>query len=141
MILALLAILIVGPVMPDHALTPGVTRPLTTQQVCGTKWGKDRRAVTLAMRKQVFAEYRVPYEKHALYEVDHLISRELGGADDIQNLWPQPWTGAWNAYQKDRLENYLHRQVCSGAMTLERAQTAIRGDWRVSFRAAFGDPR
>jgi len=141
MMLAILAILVVGPVVPDPQLTPGVARPMTTAQVCSTKWGKDRRHVTVAMRKQVFARYRVPYAKHALYEVDHDISRELGGADDIDNLWPQPWTGGYNAHMKDRLENRLHREVCAGTLSLERAQQAIRGDWRVAFRRYFGDPR
>lgn len=33
------------------------------------------------------------------------------------------------AKQKDRVENYLHRQVCSGEITLEEAQNALRNDW------------
>lgn len=122
------------PVRPNLELTPGVTRKLTRDQVCTIKWGKDRRHVTLGMKKQVFAAYGIPWEDHSLYEVDHLISRELGGADDVDNLWPELWTGAHNARMKDRLENNLHRRVCAGEMTLKFAQDAIVTDWVAAYR-------
>jgi len=122
-ILALLAILIVGPFTPDPALTPGVVRPLTREAVCATRWGADRRHVTDAMRRRVFAAYRIPYAKHALYELDHLVPRELGGADDERNLWPEPWS---DAHVKDRRENALHVAVCRGDLRLETAQAEIR---------------
>src|SRR5437016_13783634 len=67
------------PILPDLRLTPGVYRQnLTQDQICHTKWGLDKRHVTLAMKKQVFAEYGIPYGRHSDFEVDHLISRELG---------------------------------------------------------------
>jgi len=54
----------------------------------------------------------------SLYEVDYLITPELGGADDIKNLWPQPFTAKnWSAYTKDDLEDRLHELVCSGNWT------------------------
>ena len=115
-------------------VTPGVTRTLTRSAVCGTRWGVDRRHVTLSMRKQVFAAYGIPWSEHAQYEVDHLIPRELGGADVDKNLWPQPWEGAWNARMKDRLENRLHRLVCAGELSLTAAQQSIRTDWVLAYR-------
>ena len=61
------------------------------------------------------------------YQEDDLICLELGGASrDPKNLWPQP---APRAKEKDWVEDYLHKQVCSGAMTLEQAQHAIVADW------------
>ncbi|HWK10844.1 MAG TPA: HNH endonuclease signature motif containing protein [Vicinamibacterales bacterium] len=114
--------------------TPGVTRTLTRAAVCRTRWGVDRRHVTLSMRKQVFAAYGIPWREHAKYEVDHLVPRELGGADDVANLWPQPWEGAWNARMKDRLENRLHRLVCAGTVSLSSAQQRIRTDWIAAYR-------
>lgn len=123
MIRVVLAIVMLGPFSPAPALTPGVVRPLTSAEVCATKWGLDRRHVTLPMRKAVFAAYRVPYEKHRLYELDHLIPRELGGADDVANLWPQPWD---DARKKDREENRLHRAVCAGTVSLAAAQDQMR---------------
>ncbi len=132
--------------LPDAALTPGVTRALTLQQICATKWGKDARAVTEAMKEQVFAAYQIaPAAQHlpngkSAYEIDHLISRELGGADDVKNLWPQPYTGSWNAHLKDRVENRLHVEVCAGRLALDAAQREIAVDWRVSYRRYFGEP-
>lgn len=119
--------------LPDPTLTPGVVRPLSKAAICGTKWGKDRRHVTLAMKKQVFASYGIPWSQHAKFEVDHKLPRELGGADDVANLWPQPWAGRWNAHLKDRLENKLHRLLCAGTITLTDAQTAISGDWVAAY--------
>lgn len=120
--------------VPNPSLTPGVTRPLTTKTICTTKWGKDKRHVTLAMKKQVFTRYGIPWSVHARYEVDHLVSRELGGDDAIGNLWPQPWTGTWNAHMKDRLENRLHVLVCDGSLELAVAQRVIAADWMAAFQ-------
>lgn len=122
-----------------HAqLTPGVARHLTRAQVCSTRWGLDRRYVTLSMKRQVFAAYGVPWSQRAKYEVDHLISRELGGADDIANLWPEKWVGPWNARQKDRAENATHRAVCRGDISLKDAQDQIATDWTVLYRRFVG---
>jgi hypothetical protein len=121
--------------LPDPALTPGVVRNLTLDQICNTKWGLDHRAVTAKMKSQVYARYHMkPYHGECALsprgcEVDHLISRELGGADDILNLWPQPYGGPCNAVNKDRLENRLHKLVCSKAISLKEAQKAISLNW------------
>ncbi len=104
-------------------VTPGVTRDLSVKTICSTTWGTDSRHVTESMKKQVAAAYHVPWSKHAQYEFDHLIPRELGGADDIKNLWPQPWP---DAHKKDAEENRLHKAVCAGQMTLSAAQAQMR---------------
>lgn len=137
--------------LPDLALTPGVATVLPTAQICGTKWGADRRHVSEAMKREVFARYGLTgntdpsctLDRHGRRcEIDHLISRELGGADVIANLWPQPYGGTpWNAVRKDRVENRLHREVCAGTMTLEDAQREIAADYRVPYRRYFGEPK
>jgi len=74
------------------------------------------------------------------YEEDHLIPLEVGGDPrDPRNLWPEPRGGEPNAGEKDRFENYLHAQVCSGRMMLVDAQRAIATDW-VSAWSAAGRP-
>jgi hypothetical protein len=113
---------------PALTLTPGVVRPLTTAQVCSIRWGLDHRHVTAAMRRQVFAAYGVPVAQRATRVVDHLVPRELGGRDDVRNLWPQ--TRA-EAHAKDVEENRLHRAVCAGRMTLSAAQQRMR-NWGVA---------
>jgi hypothetical protein len=60
-------------------------------------------------------------------EIDHLISRELGGADDVKNFWPQPYgTHAWNAVLKDRVENRLHKEVLRPHDHLEKSTAGNR---------------
>jgi len=64
-------------------------------------------------------------------EYDHLVSLELGGANSVSNLWPEPnksgATGTTNP--KDAVENTLHKAVCSHQVTLAAAQQAIAHDW------------
>jgi hypothetical protein len=123
--------------LPDPELTPGAVTDLTVEQICATKWGRDARHVTAAMKREVMAAYRphcLPDKHGRRIEIDHLISRELGGADATANLWPECYAGRWNASMKDRLENRLHREVCAGRMTLEQARTEIATDWREAYR-------
>lgn len=115
--------LLVLLMVPNLVLTPGVTRSLSKAQICSIKWGADRRHVTDKMKRIVFANYSIPWKDHNLYEVDHLISRELGGADDVKNLWPQIWP---EARMKDKEENQLHNEVCAGKLTLSEAQDKIK---------------
>ena len=65
----------------------------------------------------------------ATYEIDHLIPLELGGSNDISNLWPQSYVAPWGAHIKDELENRLHKLVCAGTITLPEAQNAITSNW------------
>ena len=113
---------------PDPNLTPGDTLPVTAEQVCTPGYSKSVRHVTEAEKKEVFAEYGTQFVPHA-YEVDHFISLELGGSNDIRNLWPEPYDPRPGAHEKDRVENYLHEQVCKGNMSLPEAQREISTDW------------
>jgi hypothetical protein len=110
--------------VPRRDLTPGAWRPeIDLRQVCATKWGRDQRHVTKAMKDRVYRAYGVgrttAYCKRAGCEVDHRIPRDLGGADEVENLWPQPYAGRWNAHTKDRLEAWAKRAVCiTGGLTV-----------------------
>lgn len=125
----MLILLLIALALPRPALTPGAARPLSAAVVCGTPWGADRRHVTQGMRRRVARAYGIDWAQRGRYEFDHLIPRELGGADTVENLWPQPWA---EARLKDRQENRLHRAVCSGRISLAEAQRAIRNPewWR-----------
>ena len=79
-----------GQTLPLREFTPGLTRPLTHEQICTTKWGKDHRFVTEEMKKQVCSWYNVPLCDGKHVEIDHLVPRSEAGADDVKNLWPQP---------------------------------------------------
>lgn len=138
--------------IPDPELTPGVARTdITQDNICKTKWGKDARHVSAAMKREAFTRYGLTgnadksciKDKNGRHcEIDHCISRELGGADDVDNLWPQPYGGKpWNASAKDRVENRLHKEVCAGSITLEQAQKEICSDYRIPYRRYFGEPK
>jgi hypothetical protein len=137
--------------VPDPTKTPGAVRPgLTKSKICSIKWGMDARHVTESMKRHVFEMYGysgnddpncIPAGKRRC-EIDHLISRELGGADEIVNLWPQAYgTSPWNAVLKDKLENRLNREMCMGHISLKQAREMLVNDWRVAYRKYYPAPR
>jgi len=117
--------------LPDLKVTPGVATSLTKDKVCSTTWGKDERHVTPSMKDQICVAYGLKPHCYGreTNEIDHLISRELGGDDDVRNLWPQPYFQHPGAREKDTVENWLHKQVCLGKMSLAEAQNRISTDW------------
>lgn len=128
-------------VVPDRLLTPGATFPhVTTAQVCVPGYSTRVRRVSLRVRRAAFAGYRLDYTLRSGYELDHLISLELGGSNALANLWPEPLEGAGGAKAKDRLENRLHALVCSGQLGLAQAQQAIAGDWGAAYAEYVGAP-
>jgi len=123
-----------GPaLLNDLTVTPGAILPEdTTDVLCSPSFHTGTvRAVSKATKLQACQEYGIaPVDcTGKLYEIDHLISLELGGSNDITNLWPQPYLPTPGAREKDKVENRLHRQVCSGKITLAAAQDAIAQDW------------
>jgi hypothetical protein len=91
---------------------------------------KERRRVSSEVHRLAFTEYGFTYpQPRGAFEVDHLIPLELGGDNTISNLWAEAAEPAPGFHQKDKVENYLHRQVCAGAMTLVDAQRQIATDW------------
>jgi hypothetical protein len=118
------------PVRPDLKITPGVVdQNATIEKICTPGYTKTVRNVSVKTKQQVFANYHIKKVVDR-YEIDHLISLELGGSNDIKNLWPESYTTTpFNAYKKDALENKLHNLVCSDKITLEEAQVAIARDW------------
>jgi hypothetical protein len=125
-----------GVPVQNHTLTPGDVFPgVTAAQVCVPGYSASVRAVSFAEKTAVFAEYRT-FDTPGAYEVDHLISLELGGSNNITNLWPEPYAGPNGARAKDKVENSLHADVCAGRLTLQAAQTKIAADWWNAVAAA-----
>ncbi len=114
---------------PNPALTPGDVFPgVTAKEVCVSGYATSVRAVTSAEKDQVYKRYGMRNEP-GKDEVDHFVSLELGGSNALTNLWPEPYEPRPGAHEKDKVEDYLHAQVCKGAMTLPQAQDAIKRDW------------
>ena len=127
-----------GGGLPDAACTPGAVDPRVTQDnlnttICRRGYTATVRPtvnVTEKIKRDQMAAYGLQGQRLADYELDHLISLELGGAPaDVANLWPEPWNGDANAHMKDSVENYLNREVCRGAIQLVDAQRMIATDW------------
>jgi 5-methylcytosine-specific restriction endonuclease McrA len=129
--------------LPDPACSPGAVDPRVTQAnivttICARGYSTSVRpaeTVTEQIKREQMAAYGVRGQRLGDSELDHLISLELGGASqEVANLWPEPWNGEANAHMKDPVENYLHDQVCRGALPLAEAQRAIATDWLAVYR-------
>ena len=124
--------------LPDRMLTPGFTRDVKLADLCGRRHADAPPAVDISTEQTVFKEYGLPVSTSKAYELDYLITPELGGADDVRNLWPEPYTStAWNAHVKDELENRLHEMVCDGQINLSTAQNEIAADWIAAYKMHF----
>jgi hypothetical protein len=128
--------------LPDSDRTPGITNPAITQAnvgstICVSGWTKKIRppaSYTNKIKRQEMSELHLSGSMK-LYELDHLISLEIGGnPTDPKNLWPEPWNGTWGAHKKDRLENELKKLVCNRTITLREAQTAIASNWIAAYK-------
>lgn len=127
----------VNGILPDPKCTPGAIDPSVTQDnidstICVSGYTKTVRppvSVTEPQKLESMKAYGFD-DLPSNYEFDHLIPLEIGGApDDMKNLWPEPHYTNPNSFDKDKFENYLHEQVCSGSMDLKTAQNEIATNW------------
>lgn len=136
---------------PDPVLTPGALNPAVIQSniastICVAGFTTRIRpptSYTNHLKLVQIAQYGYTDTTPGDFEEDHLISLELGGNPrDPANLWPEPHSAplpdgtAAGSTVKDGFENYLHRSVCDGSMTLALAQTEIARDWVAGWIAA-----
>ncbi|HLY75515.1 MAG TPA: hypothetical protein VKU80_15450, partial [Planctomycetota bacterium] len=133
-------------VLPDPALTPGATDPAVTQEtlattICVPGYTARVRNVSQAEKRQVLAAYRAKHPDWpaclpGACEYDHMLSLEAGGSNEPSNIWPEPYEipGApgQGARDKDKVENAMHRLICSGRISLKEAQARLVKDWRTA---------
>ena len=129
--------------LPDSILTPGAIYSDVTAADLKPGYAGTARNVPDSVKDQVFREYGYDPRKidKRQFEIDHLVSLELGGSNDIRNLWASPYAGKWNAHMKDALENRYAAKVRRQEMTLGAAQKSIAGDWRTGYVKEFGEPK
>ena len=125
-----------GGQLPDPRCTPGSVDPAVTQADIGSTICRSgyTEGVRPPESQTHHAKYDVAYPAYRIpdgdtSELDHLVSLELGGSNDITNLWPEvgPLPNP-----KDKVENALHRAVCDGRVRLAAAQRAIAINWRTA---------
>lgn len=131
-LLLILFLLLARFPLPDPARTPGDVLTTNTAKVCTRGYAGSVRNVPGSLSRAVYLSYGIKAHKPHSYEIDHLISLELGGSNSQKNLWPEPYPGA---YSKDSLENALHRAVCSKRIPIDSAQRWIARDWLSAYRA------
>jgi len=133
--------------LPDHNCTPSAADPRVTQDninrtVCVSGYTKTVRpstSYTTPLKIKQMALYGWTGTT-ADYEEDHLIPLELGGhPSDQNNHWPEPYKIPNGARAKDKVENLLHSQVCSGQMTLADAQKLVASNWEALESGATAD--
>lgn len=100
---------------PDAVLTPGRAGPVVVA-----------RDVPASRKRLVFRRYGIGVARWALFTVDHLVPLELGGSNEVENLWPQPRA---QARVKDRDEGRLAAEVRRGELSLWQAQAEILRLW------------
>ena len=123
--------------LPNSRLTPGAVRTTDARNVC-TMAPETKGGIPTGIRTEVLSEYRLKNALAQDYEIDYLITPELGGATDVRNLWPEPYSDTpWNAHIKDQLEEYLRAKVCQGTMDLPTAQKEMASNWIVAYKKYF----
>jgi hypothetical protein len=117
--------------LPDPACTPGdlITPLVTREDVCTPGYSSGVRDVSTSLKEKVYRAYGIKNHSPAEYEIDHFVSLGLGGSNDISNLFPEAAEPRPGYHEKDKVENYLHDQVCDGAMSLEEAQIKMATNW------------
>jgi hypothetical protein len=143
-----------GLILPDPACTPGAINPTVTINVLQdpnyrTSCTRDG-ATSATQKNKTYVWYGLPHPANntganQFCELDHLISLELGGADTLENIWPQCGPDKVTLREryfkrKDAVENYLAAQVRAGTISLHDAQWGIATDWTQYLDAATGGP-
>lgn len=117
--------------LPNPTLTPGATSKIDADKLCAP--GYSEPALSAKKSQEAFENYgmgRNPGD----HVVDMLVPANLGGSDEVDNLWPQAPKGEFGADKKDQLEAKLHDMVCAKQIKLGDAQKEIRKNWVKAYR-------
>jgi hypothetical protein len=127
--------------LPDTPCSPGAYYSKETRAVvCSPSFRTSAiRNVPVSEKYAVEREYGMPAQSYSrAIEIDHIVSLDLGGSNNIANLFPERGAGPANYHAKDRLENRLHALVCGGEMTLAAVRVEIAGNWKALYRRVYG---
>ena len=127
--------------LPIRSFTPGATRDVSLDELCRERT-PTRQPIPAAVRTAVLRDYQMEHVAPEEYELDYLITPELGGTADRENLWPERYgSRVWNARVKDDLERLLPQLVCQGTLDLTAAQQDIAADWIAAYKKYFRTDR
>jgi hypothetical protein len=128
---------------PVPACSPGAyAKRLTKKVICakGVFTTADYRYVPDSEKRDVEAEYGMDTTKKygRSLEIDHIVSLELGGSNDIANLFPEGKYAHPGYKIKGALETRVAHMVCDGKIGLRTAQRRIATDWQGLYKDVFG---
>jgi hypothetical protein len=145
------------PTVPGAA-NPAVTQDNLKTTVCVHGWAaNERKSLGSRAETMKLADLKaagLPPSAAKLYELDHVRSIVDGGSPtDPNNLDLEPWhimlrypdpvnspLRDWGARTKDRVEVYVHKQMCAGKITLDQGGHMLTDNWMATYYAAFGEP-
>jgi hypothetical protein len=125
--------------LPDRRCSPGAySSKLTKAVICSSTFRTGSiRNVPTSEKHAVETEYGMVAKSYGrTIEIDHIVSLELGGSNDIANLYPEPGSGKASYHVKDKLENRLHSMLCAGSITLAAARRGTRATGKSSTSAS-----
>lgn len=129
--------------LPDPMCSPGAYNPTLMLKILRdrnftTKCVRDK-ATTPKEKAATYEGYGIEHPaqnsgKNMVCELDHIVPLEMGGADTLDNIWPQcgPSGVALAARYfkaKDTVENFLTAMVKANKAALGSARTCIAKDW------------
>ena len=116
------------------SLNPDVTPQTIASTICVSGYTAVVRPATLytnGVKLKLLQSAALDPSAASEYELDHIVPLALGGHPRaLDNLQLQPWP---EARRKDRIEVKLQCLVCSGQVSLGKAQTAIAVDWEGAY--------
>lgn len=125
--------------LPNRAVSPGIVRTKDLKELCDKSFRTGKfRHTTHKMKVDVCHKYGIMTGcPGPNWELDHIISLTVGGADEEGNLFPQD---ILQARIKDKLERTLgttHGLVCQGKVPIEQAQEWLANDWVTGYEMVF----
>lgn len=147
--------LIAAHVLPDPAVVTGIQNPAVNQAnirstLCVANWTKTVRPPT-SYTDKLRAQLTPPGHKPGDGEGDHAWPIEDGGmpgpvplSDPAQttlflhSFWWQIYADRYGARVKDVLESNLHRRLCAGTITIQKAHDALIPNWLAGYQQFVG---
>lgn len=118
------------------ALNTAITQANISQNICNPNWSTKSERPSTSYTSPLKAKDMILYHlsgKTSDYELDHLVSLEIGGDPrSTNNLWMEKYNASipdGGARTKDQVENALHSAICAGTLTLAQAQQIVETDW------------
>lgn len=81
------------PLIPTAGHTPGEYCEVSDSDFSEYRYPEKivycERNVSSALKKRIYADYRIPAAEQKDYTIDHLVPLSLGGDNRQRNLWPE----------------------------------------------------